>query len=102
MVKTNRVRKGFSLVELVVVILIMGILAAVAAPKMFDKANEARTNGTKQSLATLRDAIELYRAANGEYPASATNLATDLKTYIKGPFPEVQIGENKGSAGVVA
>lgn len=87
-------RSAFSLVELVVVILILGILAAVAAPKMFDTAGDARQNGTRQSLNVLRNAIELYKAQNGNYPSAAT-LATDLKPYIKGPFPGVQIGANQ-------
>ncbi|MGN6136167.1 MAG: prepilin-type N-terminal cleavage/methylation domain-containing protein, partial [Aureliella sp.] len=62
---TNRKRKAFSLVELVVVVLILGIIAAVAAPRMFDTAGDARKNSTKSSLAVLRDAIELYKAQTG-------------------------------------
>jgi general secretion pathway protein G len=93
-------RAGFSLVELVVVVLILGILAAVAAPRMFDTANDARQNGTKQSLSVIRDAIELYKSQNGSYPPAAT-LAATLKPYVKGPFPSVQIGANQ-NADVVA
>jgi general secretion pathway protein G len=89
-------RSGFSLVELVVVVLILGILAAVAAPRMFDTANDARQNGTKQSLAVIRDAIELYKSQNGSFPPAAT-LATALKPFIKGPFPGVQIGANQNA-----
>lgn len=89
-------RNAFSLVELVVVILILGILAAVAAPKMFDTAGDARQNGTRQSLNVLRSAVELYKAQNGSYPSAAT-FATDLKPYIKGPFPGVQIGANQNT-----
>jgi len=92
----RRTKSGFTLVELVVVILILGILAAVAAPKLFDTATEARTNGTKQSLTVLRDSIELYKAQNGSYPPAAT-LATALRPFLKGPFPAVQIGANKNA-----
>ncbi len=87
-------RKGFSLVELVVVVLIIGILAAVAAPKMFDSASDARESGTRQSLAVVRDAIELYKAQNGSYP-SAASLAEELRPLLKGPFPRVQVGGNQ-------
>ena len=50
------------MIELVVVVLVMGILAAVAAPKMFDTATNAKVNATRQSLVVVRDAIELYKA----------------------------------------
>lgn len=89
-------RTGFSLVELVVVVLILGILAAVAAPKMFDTAGDARQNGTRQSLITLRNALELYKAQNSSYPA-ANVLPTALRPYLKGPFPAVQIGANQNA-----
>lgn len=98
--KTIRKRGGFSLVELVVVVLILGIIAAVAAPRMFDTAGEARENSTRTSLVILRDAIELYKARNGSYPAAAT-LPTDLKPFVKGPFPIVQMGSNQNSSVVV-
>jgi general secretion pathway protein G len=87
-VRTNN-RSAFSLVELVVVVLIIGILAAVAAPRMFDTAGEARDAGTKASLGIVRDSIELYKAQNGSYPPVAT-FTTAIRPYIKGTFPKVQ------------
>ncbi|EMI21476.1 secreted protein containing Prepilin-type cleavage/methylation [Rhodopirellula maiorica SM1] len=93
-------RKGFTLVELVVVVLILGILAAVAAPRMFDTAGNARDNATRQSLVVIRDAIDLYKAQTGEYP-ELTSLTTDLKPYLQGAFPATQVGSDPG-AGVVA
>ncbi|HBN78987.1 MAG TPA: hypothetical protein DD473_24880 [Planctomycetaceae bacterium] len=91
-------RRGFSLVELVVVVLVMGIIAAVAGPKMFNTASDARLNGTRQSLTVIRDAIELYKAQNGSYPSSANSTAfhTDLSPYVRGQFPNVEVGANKG------
>ena len=96
----QRCRMAFSLVELVVVVLILGIIGAMAAPRMFDAAGDARENSTKASLAVLRDAIVLYEAQNGINPPAAT-LSTALGPFLKGPFPAVQLGANQ-NANVIA
>jgi general secretion pathway protein G len=92
--KRNCKRGGFTLIELVIVVLVLGILASVAAPKMFNTAGDARDSGTRQSLVVVRDAIELYRAQNGSYPSGASQAAflTVLKDFIKGPFPMCHVG----------
>ena len=84
-----RKRSAFSLVELVVVVLIIGILAAVAAPRMFNTASDARDNATKASLGVVRDSIELYKSQNGAFPTAAT-IAASLKPFMNGAFPKVQ------------
>ena len=83
-------RRAFSLVELVIVILILGILAAVAAPRMFDQATTARQNGTRQSLVVIRNAIELYRAQNGALPTA--DIKTQLQPFLQGAFPRAEVG----------
>ncbi len=94
-------RRGFTLVELVIVVLVLGIITAVAAPRMFNTANDARDSATRHSLTVLRDSIELYRAQSGNYP-SAASLTTDLRTRLQGPFPAPQAGANAGNATVAA
>jgi len=99
-IRNNR-RRGFTLIELVVVVLILGIIGAVAAPKMLNTMASARTNSAKQSLAIVRSAIEAYRAQdpNNAYPpANATTpLATSLTPYLKGPFPTSPLSNNNNT-----
>ncbi|QDU81895.1 Type II secretion system protein G precursor [Polystyrenella longa] len=94
----SKKRNAFTLVELVVVVLILGIIAAIATPKMFDTASDARDNASKQSLTVLREAIELYRAKNGSFPAAAT-ISTQLADYLKGPFPAPHVGSKTATVG---
>lgn len=100
MKRSHKRRPAFTLVELVIVVLILGILAAVAAPRMFDTAGDARSNATRHSLTVVRDAIQLYRAANNALPGDAgdeADLKADLETMLNGPFPESSVG-NTGNA----
>ncbi|MBA3482911.1 MAG: type II secretion system protein [Pirellulales bacterium] len=103
-------RKGFTLVELVVVILILGILAGVAAPKMFNTSAKATDNGLKQTVSIVRDAIEMYQSQNGGLlpacNATGSDLILLLKPYLRGSFPKnplygtaVTSGQVKGVAG---
>ncbi|MCA9139590.1 MAG: prepilin-type N-terminal cleavage/methylation domain-containing protein [Planctomycetales bacterium] len=95
----RRTRSGFSLIEMVIVILILGIIAAVAAPRMFDTAEQAEINTTRQQLAVLRNAIEMHRAQNGTYPANG-ELVTAMSDMLNGPFPQPTIGPVRGLTGV--
>jgi general secretion pathway protein G len=95
----RQLRKGFSLIEMVIVILILGIIAAVAAPRMFDTAATAEQNTTRQQLAVLRNAIEMYRARSGIYPPN-TNLPLAMEGMLNGPFPAPSIGTARGDTGV--
>jgi general secretion pathway protein G len=82
--------KGFTLIELVVVVMILGILAAVAAPKLLNTSGTAADNGLKQTLGVVRDAIERYAAEHGgALPGEGgeADFKSDLAPYLRGPFP---------------
>lgn len=91
-------RRAFTLAELVVVVLIMGILAAVAAPKLLSTSKSATDNGLKQTLGVVRNAIEMFAADNsGTFPGSAgtqTGFYNDVSPYLRtgAPFPSSLVG----------
>ena len=93
------IRGGFSLIEMVIVILILGIIAAVAAPRMFDTAATAEENTTRQQLGVMRNAIEMYRARSGVYPATG-ELPNAMATMLNGPFPAPTIGDVRNNNNV--
>jgi general secretion pathway protein G len=95
----RQLRTGFSLIEMVIVILILGIIAAVAAPRMFDTAATAEQNTTRQQLAVMRNAIEMYRARSGIYPPTS-KLPLAMEGMLNGPFPAPSIGTVRGDVGV--
>lgn len=69
-------QKGFTLIELIIVIAIIGILAAIAIPNYINFQNSARNSGVKESLGAYRTALAMDYATSGAYPSSIANIAS--------------------------
>ena len=73
-------RMGFTLVEILIVVIILGILAAIVLPQFSEASDDARESALVQDLQTMRAQVELYKFHhNGEYPASVGGTAQDFK-----------------------
>lgn len=67
----HKARRAFTLVEILIVVVILGILAAIVIPQFTSASEEARLGNVQSQLQTIRSQIELFRVRNnGEYPAS--------------------------------
>jgi len=66
--------KGFTLIEVMVVVVILGILAAVVVTKVADRPDEAKLVKVKQDILTLESALNLYKLDNDIYPSSEEGL----------------------------
>ena len=69
--------KGFTLVEILIVVVILGILASIVIPQFTDAADEARTSSLMSNLQSVRGQIELYEIREGGFPATLQALVDD-------------------------
>ena len=72
--RCGKAHRGFTLLEVMVVVVILGILAALVVPKIISRPDEARIIAAKQDIASLLQALKLYRLDNHRYPSSEQGL----------------------------
>ncbi|GAA5159802.1 type II secretion system major pseudopilin GspG [Viridibacterium curvum] len=80
-------QSGFTLIEIMIVIVIMGILAALIVPKIMDKPDEARITAAKADISSIATALKLYKLDNRAYPTSEQGLDALVKVPTIAPLP---------------
>jgi general secretion pathway protein G len=81
------VQAGFTLIELMVVLVIIGVLAALIVPNVLDRADEARATAAKTDVNNLMQALKLYRLDNQRYPTSEQGLQALVSKPTAAPVP---------------
>ncbi len=87
-------QQGFTLIEIMVVVVIIGILAALIGPQIMSKPDQARVQAAKSQIASLSNALNLYRLDNHNYPSTEQGL----EALVKQPsgFPEAKNWDPEG------
>jgi len=78
---------GFTLVEVMVVVIILGVLAALIVPRVIGRTDEARAVAARQDVAAIMQALKLYRLDNGRYPSSEQGLQALVSKPTLEPVP---------------
>lgn len=80
-------QSGFTLIELMVVLVIIGVLAALIVPNVLDRADDARATAARTDVTNLMQALKLYRLDNRSYPSAEQGLQALVARPSAGPAP---------------
>lgn len=81
-------QEGFTLIELMVVIVILGILAAIIAPRLIGRTDEAKVTEAKVQIKNLETALKMYKLDNGQYPSTEQGLQALVEKPAIGVIPK--------------
>ena len=80
--------RGFTLIEVMVVIVIIAVLAALIVPKVMGRPDEARVTAARQDIGAISQALKLYKLDNMRYPTTEQGLQALVKKPASAPVPE--------------
>ncbi len=83
-----RTQRGFTLVEVMVVVVILGILAAIIVPKIMSRPEQARVIKAKQDILAIQSALDLYKLDNSFYPSTDQGLQALVTKPTSSPLPQ--------------
>lgn len=79
--------RGYTLLEIVVVVFILGLLATIVAPRILGRTDDARTTAVRATLQSIAHALDLYRLDNGVYPTTEQGLEALVERPAAPPAP---------------
>jgi general secretion pathway protein G len=88
MQKLFRRTRGFTLIEILVVVTILGILAALIVPRVMDKPDQARVTAARADVNAIMGALKMYRLDNFAYPSNEQGLLALVKKPDRGDIPK--------------
>lgn len=83
----RRIQKGFTLLELMIVVVIIGVLGALIVPNFMSRPDEARVTAAKTDISSIMQALKLYKLDNHRYPTSEQGLGALINRPSSGPAP---------------
>ena len=84
----HRGEAGFTLIEMMVVVIIIGILAALVAPRLMNRADDARVTEAEIQIMNFETALKMFKMDNGFYPSTVQGLSALISPPVFGVIPE--------------